>query len=129
MVENLTPLTNEGCVSEVKLKDEDADGPPIHAFVVLAILAVQDFGRHVLWSADILSRALTWTQDGRQAEINELDVAVLADDNVFSFQVSVDDVFSMKIAQRYNYLSDVKLHQSLREPSVSLKQSIKLSAS
>ena len=129
MVEDLTPVANERRESKVQLEDEYANGPPIHAFVVLAILAVQDLGRHVLWSADVLTRALTRTQDGRKAEIDELNVAVLADDDVLTFQVSMNDVLAMEVAQRDNYLSDVELHQVLREPSVSLEQSIKLSSS
>ena len=48
-----------------------------------------------------------------EAEVSELDVALLVDHNVLGFEVSVDHVLAMHVVKSKDYLRDVELGSKL----------------
>lgn len=51
----------------------------------------------------------------REAEIGDLDVTVVVDENVFRFEVPIDDVEAMKVMKGESDLCSVKLGYRIRE--------------
>jgi hypothetical protein len=53
------------------------------------------------------------TQHLGEAEVSELDVAILVDEDVLGLQVSVDDAAAVQVAQSQGHLGSVELSLKL----------------
>ena len=68
-----------------------------------------DFGRHILGgSTNGVGVVLTLDVGLGESKVGELDVAVLADHDVFGFEITVDDVFGVEVLKRQQHLRSVE---------------------
>ena len=51
----------------------------------------------------------------RQAEVDNFDVAVLVEQNVLHFHITIDNAFAMQVVEHHGNLGDVELHDELRK--------------
>jgi hypothetical protein len=86
------------------LVDKDAESPPVDRFRVALI--EQYLRCYVLRGAADGVGALA--DDLSEAEVDELEVALVADHDVLRLQVAVDDVLPVQVLEDANYLSPVE---------------------
>lgn len=80
----------ERSLAKEHLENEDANGPPVHVFVVARV--IQYFRCHIHRRAALSPRHLLLADHLGQAEVNQLNVAVVVQQDVLKLQVSVNDV-------------------------------------
>lgn len=88
--------------ADEKLPSKDAKGPPID-HVIVALL-VNDLGSHIVWRTTQYRRLLIFIKFGSQSEINQLNVAILINHDVLSFQITIHQFVFMKVTQNKGQL-------------------------
>ena len=84
----------EGVDSSVHFIDQNSESPPVDCFSVT--LVQNNFRSDVFWSsAD--GEGSAFGQKLGESEVCEFEVAVVADEKVFWFQISEDDVFAVEV--------------------------------
>lgn len=87
-------IVAEGVDARVHFVDEDAQSPPVDGFSVT--LVEDDFWGDVLWrSAN--GEGPAFVQDLGETEVRQLEVAVVADQQVLWLEVSKDDVLAVQV--------------------------------
>lgn len=90
--------------------DENAERPPVDRVIVR--LDAQNLGRHVLNRAADRARALAQRQPFRQAEIDELHVATLVEQDVLHLDVAIDDALAVQVVEHETHLDGVDGHET-----------------
>ena len=88
-------VIEEWGMASMHLVDQDAEGPPIDWLRVS--LVEEDLGSNVFWSAT--NSVSSFLDNFGETVIDELEVSIVADHDVFWLQVSVDDVFAMEVLE------------------------------
>jgi len=96
--------------------NKDPERPPVDCKAVA--FHVQNFWRQILSSSTKRLGILIWLEELGQPEICQFNVSLLIHQNVFRFQIPVDNLISVKIPKCHEYLSTDKLDSFLREPLV-----------
>ena len=89
------------------LVHEHADGPPVDRKVVTRLL--ENLGGHVLRRASNGTRQLSLLQALSQSKVNQLDVAILIEQDVLKLHVSVSDALLVQVADAENELNGIEL--------------------
>ncbi len=104
LINNHRVVVIEGVDTSNHLIGQNAQGPPVDWLSVSLIQ--KHFRRQILGrSAQCVSSGLTVLS---KAEICQLQVAVLVDENVLWLQISVDDVLRMQILKHKCYLRRIE---------------------
>jgi hypothetical protein len=98
------PLRLKGRRAAEEFLREDAEGPVVHGVVV--VLVLDHLGREVVERAAERRAARGGGMDG-PAEIRDLEVAALADEEVLGLDVAVDDVLAVHLVERLGERCDV----------------------
>ena len=100
-------IGKEGHVAEEHLIEEDAEGPPVEREGVT--LAFDHFRSHVLLGSANRFGKFSFLEVASHTKVYETDVAILAQHDIFQFEISVDDIAFVEVAERSNYLNCVEL--------------------
>lgn len=103
----------EGREANDHLVSEDSEGPPVDWEGVAAFH--QDLRCQVVRSSAERVRLRVAVKHLGQAEVSQANVPVLVHQDVFWFQVTVDDVFRVQVTQRHRDLDGVELSSLFRE--------------
>ena len=68
-------------------------------------LLMQDFRRQIVRSAAERVSLLAAVEDFGEAEVGKADVAVLVHENVFGFQVTINNFLFVQVANSHAYLN------------------------
>ena len=128
--------------------DEDAAQGPEVGLIAVDAAVLEEFRRHVIWRAGFVLSTLARLRMGRgtllgralhtdarevrhllgEAEVTELQLAVLVHENVGGLQVAENDALRMQIAQPFQHLVCKLLHSIFRQLLVLLEQALQVSA-
>jgi len=112
----------EGRLADEQRVDDDAERPDVD-FVAVARLALQDLGRDVVGrAADGLLLLALELDLGGQAEVAQLDLHLLAEEEVAQLEVAVDHLVLHQVLHRVQDLQQVALHLDFRQPLAPLEQ-------
>jgi len=98
------------------LVSKDADGPPINREPMTHIR--QNLRCDVVRRAAESLRLLSSLEHFSETEIGEAEVAVLVHEDVFGFEVAIDDLLFVEVADSHDHLHRIKLHSLLVEAMV-----------
>ena len=74
--------------------DENAQSPPIDGF---SVSLVEDNFRSDIFGSSTDGEGSAFGEELSETEVGKFEVSVVADEEVFGFQVSEDDVFAVEI--------------------------------
>ena len=126
-LQNVPILVPERRHSDQHLVQQDADGPPVDTEVVSRL--IQHFWRHVFGSTADCGRQFVILKHFSQAEINQLDIAVLIEQDIFQFEVSVSDSSLVQVPEAKNDLSGIELDSLLRKTLLLAEDLVELCSS
>jgi len=98
-------IVDEGGMSSVHLIDKDAKGPPINRLRVTLI--EQDLRCDVLWCSTDRVRSLF--DDLSKTKVDEFEVTVLVDHDIFRFQITVYNILGVEVLKNSGNLGTVEL--------------------
>ena len=110
----------EGWVSSLKGEEDHSEGEEV-SVVPLVWLLLKDLWRHVAWCADHRVRessAITSFKLAGEAEIDQLDVVVMVEEDVLRLEVSVREALGIDVQEAEEELATVKLDNGLLEGAV-----------
>jgi hypothetical protein len=112
------PRTATGAVGErgfegTKAVEDAPKRPDVRLRVIGA--ALPDFGRHVVWSADLCRREAAGAEDPGDAKVTELDGTVFHQEDVGRLQIPMQDSLLVQIGKRHRNLAEYGQYLRLRE--------------
>ena len=110
----------EGWVSSLEGEEDHSEGEEV-SVVPLVWLLLKDLWRHVAWCADHRVResgAITSFKLAGEAEIDQLDVVVLVEEDVLRLEVAVREALGVDVQEAEEELATVELDDRLREGAV-----------
>lgn len=120
-------LVKEWSHTNTHLIYQDAKCPPINSKIMPRLQ--NHFRRKIFRCATIRPGHTSWIEHFRETEIDDFEIAVHVDQDVFEFEVSVDDAFSVEVAECQRNLHSIKLDLLFLKSSTSFKESIKFTTS
>lgn len=94
-------------VSEEHLEEEDAERPPVQRERVPLLL--DHLGCHILFRSTNRLRQFTLLEVAGHSEVDETNVAILAEHHVLQLEVPVYDITFVQMAKCADYLDSVEL--------------------
>ena len=110
----------EGWVSSLEGEEDHSEGEEV-SVVPLVWLLLKDLWCHVAWCADHRVResgAITSFKLAGEAEIDQLDVVVLVEEDVLRLEVAVREALGVDVEEAEEELATVELDDGLREGAV-----------
>lgn len=95
----------EGVDTRVHLVDQHAQRPPVDG---LSVTLVEDYFRCNVLGRSADGKGAALIEHLREAEVRELEVAVVTDQQIFGLEVSEDDVLGMQIFEATGDRSTIK---------------------
>jgi len=77
---------------------------------------LKHFGAHIFWWATEWIRLLSVRYVFRETEVRYFDMTFYVYKNILRFDISVYDIFGMKVLYTKDYLREIKSGKLLREP-------------
>lgn len=93
LVDDKRVVISEGVDAGNHLIDEDSECPPVDWFAVALVL--KDFRSQILWSSAQSESSIFYVFG--EPKVSEFEVAVSADEHIFWFEVSVDDILGVQV--------------------------------
>ena len=103
----------KGKHSREHLVQDYAHGPPICGHVVA--ITFEDFRSKVGWSTSDFIRDLVMAENFCDAKVNNLQIAILVEDQVLQLKIAMHDVAIVEILKSKNQLHAVKFNVSFRK--------------
>ena len=106
-----------GWMSGQHLIQHDTETPPVYCFVMAATSSCWEKLRSYIFVCPTESVRLLQSFDPTFSypKVCELDVAIFIKDDVFRFQITIENAFLMQIVECYDYLRSIELGLFFRE--------------
>ena len=116
----------EGGLTIHHLVNQDADGPPIDFFAIAA--SSEHLWSKVLGCTTLGHGDIVFYECFTQAKIDDLDVAISINHDVFKFQITMDVTCLVQDTNANDYLGSIKFGLMLREATNFSENLIKFAA-
>jgi hypothetical protein len=116
VVEVAITLSFKGKLAEKHSVHENATGPNVGRWALVWAL-LYDFGRHVGWGTAVYSQESLLFKSTTEPKVNQLKLSFLIHDDVLKLDISMRNLFRVKVSQHGHELSRNLLDVVFGQPS------------